>query len=209
MASHVHLLLNQLNATLLNCHHLLGYVALLLKQLIQHVVAAGALFEICSLLSVNLVPDLYLVGINIEGLLLLLPEFLLIEHLLDLELILYLFELLIVLSLLPPLQVLLQIVLFDLAVSHELLLLDHPLDALPLLALFPSQVLLVAADDLKVVQVVLLRLLLRCTVIFHLLLQFLLHSLLVLANTCLNCILLLLELLNIVHDNLGPIVRVL
>ena len=84
MASHVHLLLNQLNATLLNCHHLLGYVALLLKQLIQHVVALGALFEICSLLSVNLVPDLYLVGINIEGLLLLLPEFLLIKHLLDL-----------------------------------------------------------------------------------------------------------------------------
>jgi hypothetical protein len=30
------------------------------------------------------VPDLYLVGVNIEGLLLLLPEFLLIEHLLDL-----------------------------------------------------------------------------------------------------------------------------
>ena len=153
--------------------------------------------------------DLNLISIDIKCLLFLLPKLFLVNHLLNLKLILYLFESLIVLPLLFPLEMLEQVVLLDLTVTHEFLFLHEPLYLLLLLPLLASQVLLVLADDLEVVQVVLLRLLLGRAVVTHLLLQLLLHPLLVLSNASLHRVLLLLELLHVVHDDLCPVVRVL
>ena len=97
----------------------------------------------------------------------------------------------------------------DLTVTDKFLLLNKSLYPLLLLSLFPSEILLVLADNLKVVKVILLSLLLSYAVVSHLLLQLLLHSLLILADTRLHCVLFLLKLLHIVHNNLGPVVRVL
>lgn len=153
--------------------------------------------------------ELNLISIDIKCLLLLLPELLLVHHLLNLQLIVYLLELLIVLPLLLPLEVLQQIMLLDLTVAHQFLLLDHPLYPLLLLPLLARQIILVLADHLEVVQVVLPGLLLGHAVVAHLLLQLLFHALLVLTDTLLHRVFLLLELLHVVHDDLGPVVWVL
>jgi hypothetical protein len=160
-------------------------------------------------LSIDFMSDLNLISIDIKCLLFLLPKLFLVNHLLNLKLILYLFESLIVLPLLLPLEMLEQIMLLDLTVTDEFLFLHEPLYLLLLLPLLAGQVLLVLADDLEVVQVVLLRLLLGRAVVTHLLLQLLLHPLLVLSNAGLHRVLLLLELLHIVHDDLCPVVWVL
>lgn len=154
-------------------------------------------------------PSLYLVLIDVQRLLFLLAELLLLDQLLHLQLLVYHLQLLVVLPLLLPLQVLHQVVLLNLPVTHQLLLLNHPLDLLTLLPLLPSQVVLVLPDHLEVIQVRTLGLLLGVAVILHLLLELFSHPSLVVPDFGLNSIFFFLELFNVVHNNLGPVVWVL
>jgi hypothetical protein len=154
-------------------------------------------------------PSLYLVLIDVQRLLLLLAELLLLDQLLHLQLLVYHLQLLVVLPLLLPLQVLHQVVLLDLPVTHQLLLLNHSLDLLTLLPLLPSQVVLVLPDHLEVIQVRTLGFLLGVAVVLHLLLELFSHPSLVVPDFGLNSIFFFLELFNVVHNNLGPVVWVL
>ena len=154
-------------------------------------------------------PSLYLVLIDVQRLLLLLAELLLLDQLLHLQLLVYHLQLLVVLPLLLPLQVLHQVVLLNLPVTHQLLLLNHSLDLLTLLPLLPSQVVLVLPDHLEVIQVRTLGFLLGVAVVLHLLLELFSHPSLVVPDFGLNSIFFFLELFNVVHNNLGPVVWVL
>lgn len=93
-----------------------------------------------------------------------------------------------------------------LLITDEFLLVDLLLNGLLLLAFFPCEFLLLASDLFEVLKIVFLFVLLCPAVIFHLLHQFLFHTLLVLAQLRLYGVLLPLELLYVVHNDLGPIV---
>ena len=101
------------------------------------------------------------------------------------------------------------IVLFDLSVTHQLLFIKQLLQALLLIFLFLFLLILLRSDVLEVLKVVPLLVILGDLVLVHLFLEFEADALLVLANLHLNGILFLLELVNVMHDNLCPVILVL
>jgi hypothetical protein len=93
-----------------------------------------------------------------------------------------------------------------LLVSDYLLLQDLLSDCISLLFLFPGQLLLLSAYLLIVLEVTLFLFLFRSLMILHLFQQFLLDACLVLSQALFHSIFLLLELFNIVHNDLGPVI---
>lgn len=153
--------------------------------------------------------SLDLILVYVQRLLFLISQLLLLKHLFDLKLLMDHPQLLVVLTLLFSLKVLKKVVLLNLTVTDEFLILDEALDLLALLSLLSCQVILILADDFEVVKVRPFRILLCHAMVSHLLLKVLPHSCLIITNLGLDSILFFLELLNIMHYNLGPIVRVL
>ena len=101
------------------------------------------------------------------------------------------------------------IVLLDLSVTHQLLFIKQLLQALLLIFLFLLLLFLLRSDVLEVLKVVPLLVILSDFVLVHLFLEFVADALLVLANLHLNGILFSLELVNVMHDNLCPVILVL
>jgi len=102
----------------------------------------------------------------------------------------------------------------ELSVLHYLPLTDQPLlvDLLPygitLVLLLSRHVFLLLTDYVKVIEVVFLLVDLGALLGLHLLKQIVAHLCLVLSNLRLDGVLLPLELLDVVHDDLGPVVIV-
>ena len=117
-------------------------------------------------------------------------------------------ELLAIPALLALSLMLSPVVLLDLSVAHQLLFLDQLLQALLLIFLFLLLLFLLRSDVLEVFKVVPLLVILGDLVLLHLFLEFKADAQLILANLHLDGILFLLELVNVMHDNLCPVVLV-
>lgn len=102
----------------------------------------------------------------------------------------------------------------QLGMLHDLPLTDKPLlvDLLPygftLLLLLSRHIFLLLTDYVKVLEIVFLFIDLCALLSLHLLKQIIAHLSLILSYLCLNGVLLFLELLDIVHDDFGPVVIV-
>ena len=101
------------------------------------------------------------------------------------------------------------VVLLDLSVAHQLLFLEQLLQAFLLIFLFLLLLFLLRSDVLEVFKVVPLLVVLGDLVLIHLFLEFKADAQLILADLHLDGILFLLELVNVMHDNLCPVVLVL
>ena len=118
-------------------------------------------------------------------------------------------ELLAIPALLALSLVLSPVVLLDLSVAHKFLFFEQLFQALLLIFLFLLLLFLLRSDVLIVFKVVSLLVILGDLVLIHLFLEFEADAQLVLANLQLDGILFLLELVNVMHDDLGPVVLVL
>lgn len=153
--------------------------------------------------------SLYLLVIAVHNFLLLEAVVLLVLEGLLLDLLLELSKLFVVIFLFLS-SLTLQLLMFSyLLVAHYLLFDDLLSDGVFLLLLFSCKVVLRLSDLLIVLKVGLFLLLLGGFVVLHLPQKLLLDTRLVLSESLLDCILLLLELIYVVHDNLGPIVILL
>ena len=118
-------------------------------------------------------------------------------------------ELLAIPALLALSLMLSPVVLLDLSVAHKFLFFEQLFQALLLIFLFLLLLFLLRSDVLIVFKVVSLLVILGDLVLIHLFLEFEADAQLVLANLKLDGILFLLELVNVMHDDLGPVVLVL
>ena len=205
-------LLNDLDPSLIFRHHLLRLVFLLLKQLIQHVLVlnrevSGASLYLDLVNRIDMT-QFDLLIITRHHLSLRKNSFLHRLSLLLLDLPLKVDYPLIISLLLLPIHVLLAIVLFNLHLSQLVLLTDLPcLCVLPLLLHFSSLFLLPQECQL-ILLITPLLLLLGQLVLMHLLLQVFLHLGLLFSLLLAHGLTVLVELVNVVLDDLGPIVVV-
>lgn len=106
-------------------------------------------------------------------------------------------------------QVLGASMLLDLLIPHDLLFLYYPLNIDLFLSLVTLLLLLLSDDVVEVLEVASSSFHLRLLLLLHLLEELLADPRLVLLHLQLYCILVLLELLHVVHDDLCPVVSVL
>ena len=158
---------------------------------------------------INLGAENDLLLVRCESFLLLLPLSSLMSGFLIQEILEYALESVSLLLLLLLSEVLDPVVLLDLLVSHKLLLLKHLPQSVLLLPLLTLLLLLLIPDVLEVFKVTFLFIGFSLLVLVHLFLQLDTHPQLILPDLHLNRVLLLLELFNIVHNNLRPVVWVL
>jgi hypothetical protein len=158
---------------------------------------------------INLGAENDLLLVRCESFFLLLPLSSLMSGFLIQEILEYALESVSLLLLLLLSEVLDPVVLLDLLVSHKLLLLKHLPQSVLLLPLLTLLLLLLIPDVLEVFKVAFLFIGFSLFVLVHLFLQLDTHPQLILPDLHLNRVLLLLELFNIVHNNLRPVVWVL